>query len=110
VSLSGLRELLPGPRNESGRLTAIRLVTGKETVEMPATSFRKALGYTVIRSTSFDMAVMGDSVWFTGSGYGHGVGLCQWGARSRAADGFNYREILDYYYAGTLLKKVTNGL
>ncbi len=108
VSLTGLRDLTPGPRNESGRLISIRLTTAKEMQEIPATSFRKALGYTVIRSTRFDISVTGDSVRFTGGGYGHGVGLCQWGARSRAVDGFSYREILEYYYPGTVLKKVTN--
>ena len=40
---------------------------------------------------------------FLGKGYGHGVGLCQWGAKQRADDGFTYREILSYYYPGTKL-------
>ncbi len=110
VSCSGLREILPGTRNDSGRLTTVRLKTDREIQEIPATSFRKALGYTTIRSTNFDITATGDEIRFIGNGYGHGVGLCQWGARSRAADGFNYREILEYYYPGTTLKKVTNGL
>ena len=109
VTITGLRDILPGARDDSGRLTAVKL-KGEKELEFPATSFRKALGYTVIRSTMFDISVMGDSLRFTGNGYGHGVGLCQWGARSRGADGFNYREILEYYYPGTTLRKVTNGL
>ncbi len=110
VAITGLRDVMPGPRNNSGRLTGVRLKTERETQELTATSFRKALGYTVIRSTNFDISLTGGSLRFTGSGYGHGVGLCQWGARSRGADGFSYREILEYYYPGTTLKKVTNGL
>ena len=109
VTIAGLRDVLPGARDDSGRLTVVTL-KGEKELELPATSFRKALGYTVIRSTMFDISVMGDSLRFTGNGYGHGVGLCQWGARSRGADGFNYREILVYYYPGTTLRKVTNGL
>ncbi len=109
VTIAGLRDVLPGARDDSGRLTVVTL-KGEKELELPATSFRKALGYTVIRSTMFDISVMGDSLRFTGNGYGHGVGLCQWGARSRGADGFNYREILEYYYPGTTLRKVTNGL
>jgi stage II sporulation protein D len=110
VQATGLREIRTGPRNGSGRLSTIRLITPKGNQDLPATSFRRALGYTVIRSTSFEVSVSGNSVRFTGNGYGHGVGLCQWGARSRAADGFSYREILAYYYPGTMVKKVTNGL
>lgn len=110
MAISGLRGIEPGPRNDSGRLITVRLATAGETREIPATAFRKALGYTVIRSTSFEVSVSGDSARFTGRGYGHGVGLCQWGARNRAADGFSYREILAYYYPGTSLRKVTNGL
>jgi stage II sporulation protein D len=38
-------------------------------------------------------------------GFGHGVGLCQWGAKQRALNGFDYTEILSYYYPGTKLEK-----
>jgi len=110
VPVAGLRNIRTGPRNGSGRLSTVQLITLKGIQELPATTFRKALGYTVIRSTGFEVTVSGDSARFTGSGYGHGVGLCQWGARSRAADGFSYREILAYYYPGTVVKKVTNGM
>jgi stage II sporulation protein D len=110
VPVTGLRDIKTGLRNGSGRLSTVRLTTDKGIQDLPATSFRKALGYTVIRSTGFEVAVSGDSARFTGSGYGHGVGMCQWGARSRAADGFSYREILAYYYPGTVIKKATNGL
>jgi stage II sporulation protein D len=37
---------------------------------------------------------------FSGSGWGHGVGLCQWGARGAALKGYNYRQILSHYYPG----------
>jgi stage II sporulation protein D len=45
-------------------------------------------------------------VVFSGVGYGHGVGLCQWGAKQRSEDGFDYREILSYYYPGAKLEKI----
>jgi stage II sporulation protein D len=38
-----------------------------------------------------------------GAGYGHGVGLCQWGASGLAASGRDWREILHYYYRGAEL-------
>jgi stage II sporulation protein D len=43
---------------------------------------------------------------FTGSGSGHGVGLCQWGARGMAEEGFSYKEILGHYYPDAKIKKV----
>lgn len=45
---------------------------------------------------------------FQGRGWGHGVGMCQWGARGMAAHGMGYREILSWYYPTTRLMIVTN--
>jgi stage II sporulation protein D len=102
----GLKEIKCGARNRSGRIKDISLVHGKGTSVVSAVNFRKAVGYTVIRSTNFEVKVVGEDVRFSGSGYGHGVGLCQWGAKQRAGDGFEYREILTYYYPGAKLEKI----
>ena len=45
-------------------------------------------------------------VEFTGTGSGHGVGLCQWGARLQAEKGRRYEKILDYYFPGATLSVV----
>ena len=42
----------------------------------------------------------------SGRGYGHGVGMCQWGAIGRARAGFDFRSILSTYYPGTQLRRV----
>jgi len=104
LKLSGLSDIRLGPRNSRGRLKTVLLSTSRGLVTMPATKFRMAVGSTVIKSTNFTVRVDGDSVFFSGSGYGHGVGLCQWGAKQRALDGFSYSEILSYYYPGTELR------
>ncbi|MGI4895309.1 MAG: SpoIID/LytB domain-containing protein [Janthinobacterium lividum] len=44
---------------------------------------------------------VGGAFTFVGHGFGHGIGMSQWGAQSRAAAGQNYRSILDFYYPGT---------
>jgi stage II sporulation protein D len=44
---------------------------------------------------------VGGQFTFVGHGYGHGIGMSQWGAQSRAVAGQNYRTILDFYYPGT---------
>jgi stage II sporulation protein D len=46
---------------------------------------------------------------FTGQGWGHGVGMCQWGAYTMSARGSNYQQILQYYYPGTALMKIAQG-
>ena len=46
------------------------------------------------------MTVAQDSVTITGSGYGHGVGMSQYGAKGMAELGYNYIEILKHYYTG----------
>ena len=62
------------------------------------------LGYKVIPSTFFDVALSGDAGIFTGRGVGHGVGMCQWGAQGRARAGQTAKAILAAYFPGTTLK------
>ena len=54
-----------------------------------------------LRSTAFTLAWDGAAFTFTVSGYGHGVGMSQYGARALAAQGMDYRQILAHYYPGT---------
>ena len=104
--VTGLKDIRTGRRNASGRLTELVLVTANGCQTLSAPKFRMAVGSTVIKSTNFEVRIAGDTAVFTGVGYGHGVGLCQWGAKQRASDGFDYREILAYYYPGTKLVKL----
>jgi len=67
---------------------------------LPLRQIRNDLG---LRSTFFSVAVSGDSVIFKGRGYGHGVGLCQEGAMAMAGKGFNYRQIIAFYYTGVFV-------
>jgi stage II sporulation protein D len=106
--LCGLRGIVPLSRYKTGRINDLSIVFEGGSLNMPAVAFRKAVGYGVIKCTNFDVRNSGDAIVFSGSGYGHGVGLCQWGAKKRAEDGFSYREILEYYYPGTTLEKITD--
>ena len=65
------------------------------------TELRKALG---LRSTAFSMETDGDVVFVTTRGYGHRVGMSQYGADAMAASGSTYAEILAHYYQGTVLE------
>jgi len=101
--VSGIRELEVQGRDDSGRVRDVAVSSGRGKQLVPSVAFRKALGYGVVKSTNFELRVSGDDCLITGSGNGHGVGLCQWGAKQRAGDGFSYREILTYYYPGVTL-------
>lgn len=100
-TVSGLGKIRVVSRYPSGRITKLELASESGSVTIPAVTFRKILGFGVIRSTNFEVKLVDNNFVFVGSGYGHGVGLCQWGAKQRAEDGFSYREILSYYYPGT---------
>ncbi|WP_246845613.1 SpoIID/LytB domain-containing protein [Bdellovibrio sp. ZAP7] len=63
-----------------------------------ANEFRQALGFSELRSTLFEMKQDGDLYTFTGRGFGHGVGLCQWGSRALGLKGQNFVQILKHYY------------
>ena len=60
-----------------------------------------------LRSTAFQIAVVGQTVTVTTKGFGHRVGMSQYGAEAMAEGGNSYVEILQYYYPGTVLETVT---
>ena len=89
-------------RTSSGRARTVRL--GKRTLS--GVELRQLLGYERLPSLLFDVRVSGGVAVFTGKGSGHGVGLCQWGARERARRGQGYREILLHYYPGAEIRRM----
>lgn len=98
-------------KDSSGRndliLTLWRRGSRWFTHTLSGAQFRTILGAKRIRSTQFD--VQQDSVGryvITGKGNGHGVGLCQWGAKVMGERGFNAASILSHYYPGAVLKKL----
>lgn len=79
---------------------------GIETMEIcgmmfSGTQLRKLLE---LRSTAFLITAMDDTVTITTRGYGHRVGMSQYGAEAMAQEGNDYREILSHYYPGTTLE------
>jgi len=63
-----------------------------------------------LRSTFFSVVTDGDTILLKGKGYGHGVGLCQEGAMEMAKKGFNYRQIIDFYYFGVMITDIKNAV
>lgn len=61
-----------------------------------------------LRSTDFTIELLGDNVKIIMKGYGHGVGMSQYGALGMAKKGYTYQEILKHYYSNTEIKKLKN--
>ena len=59
-----------------------------------------------LRSTDFDIEINENNVSITTRGYGHGVGLSQYGANGMANNGYDYKQILEHYYQNTTLEKI----
>jgi len=88
----------------SGRIARLRLAwnDGSESL-MAAHDFRMAVGHDQIKSTNFKLLQVSTQgadteIEFVGQGFGHGVGMCQWGAKSMAQTGQSYQSILSHYY------------
>jgi len=58
----------------------------------------RRVGWSTTPSNSFARRTEGDQVVLDGTGQGHGIGLCQSGARARAEEGANFQQILSHYY------------
>ena len=87
--------------SQAGRVTRVRILHSEGELVLRGDEFRRILGYTALPSTHFKIDEIRQQIHFTGMGSGHGVGLCQWGAKELAERGFSYERILTYYYPGT---------
>ena len=89
-------------RTPSLRASTVTVHGTRGSVRVRGNDFRRMIGYDTFKSTLFAVAV--DAHWarFSGRGYGHGVGMCQWGAKGMAEQGHTARQILEFYYPGTV--------
>lgn len=96
-------------RDETGRAEFITL-DGQHRKTVRGWDFKiivgRALGWNVLKSSRFAVVRSGPSFVFRGSGFGHGLGLCQEGAHEMAARGARSEKILEKYFPGTVVRKV----
>jgi len=85
----------------SGRILELKVRGSKGDAAILARDFRRVIGADIVRSTNFKVTVVGGYVAFEGLGWGHGVGLCQWGAYYMSRAGKKAAEILEFYYPGS---------
>ncbi len=103
-----LKEITVSELTASGRVAKLAIVT-REGVRhfISGAQFRSLVGFDRLRSTAFTLVRQPSGQYkFDGRGYGHGVGLCQWGARKLANLGTNYKDILKHYYPTAVLSTV----
>lgn len=107
LRMGGMEGIEVSERAADGRALYLRLAHSLGAFEWWAYSFRTAVEARVpgtVLSTSFTIARGESGDWtLEGSGWGHGVGLCQLGARGLVKQGLDYREILRHYYSGSEL-------
>lgn len=95
--------------NRSGRVLKVKLVTAAGEKIISGNAFRgminKAYHKRKLLGNFYTIAVHSGQLKIVGHGLGHGVGLCQWGARGMAQHGFDYVAILQHYFKGVAIKK-----
>jgi SpoIID/LytB domain protein len=92
-------------RGVSGRARSVR-VTGADRSEVIRGELRIRQAFGGLRSSLFLVTVTGGAATFRGAGFGHGVGLCQTGSIGMAEAGKSYKQILQHYYPGSVLRKL----
>lgn len=107
ASLGGITAVTPLEQTRSGRLISLRITGANDaTHDMLAERFRLAVDPALIRSTDCHIRVKdGEVIFENGKGYGHGLGLCQWGMQGLAQSGKHAPEILRFYYPGSKLTR-----
>ena len=88
-------------RSSTNRILLLKI----NNVEFKGTDIYNKLS---LRSTDFNIELQGQTVSITTKGYGHGVGMSQYGALGMAKEGYTYNQILAHYYQNTSLTKIKN--
>jgi SpoIID/LytB domain protein len=103
--LGGVRSIDVLERGISGRARAVR-ITGAAKSEVIRGELRIRQTFGGLRSSLFEVEVQGGAATFRGAGFGHGVGMCQTGSIGMAEAKKTYRQILQHYYPGSVLRKL----
>ena len=112
IDFGDIIELEPLARGTSGRIYRLKIVGSKRSLIIgKELEIRKALSTSHLFSSAFEVKKQGEGSvpeQFTleGTGWGHGVGLCQIGAAVMGEKGFKYKEILLHYYQGAKVERI----
>jgi stage II sporulation protein D len=101
--VGSVRSLIPERTTPLGRVLSLKVVGTGGTKRVNGVQLRKALD---LRSTLFTASEENGAFVVSGRGYGHGLGLSQWGSQYLAEQGVGYQEILDHYYQDAKLSQL----
>jgi stage II sporulation protein D len=114
ANLGRITDVREQGRTASGRVAALTVQTDSGSYTLRGNDIRFVLRDpkgAILNSTLFSLSTANiggevSSLTVNGRGYGHGIGMCQWGAIGRARVGQNYRTILETYYPGTTIGRI----
>ncbi len=107
-----LENIIVTKRDQSGRAEFLT-IEGERRKQLRGWEFalivNRVLGWNILKSSRFEISHQGNAFIFRGSGFGHGLGLCQEGAHVMARRGMKASEILEHYLPGTVPGAVATG-
>ncbi len=111
IDFGNIMDLIPLERGKSGRIIRLKIIGSKKTMIIgKELEIRKTLSKSHLYSSAFAVektytnSNIPTAFRLTGSGWGHGVGLCQIGAAVMSAEGYDFTAILKHYFRGAVLK------
>ena len=97
------KHCLAHPARWSSRIPAQDAATLRSSDESARLNIDRRLGWSAVPSNDFIVKTERDQIIVTGTGQGHGIGLCQSGAKAMAEEGADFRQILGHYYPNTMI-------
>lgn len=101
--IGNVKQMIPESTSPFGSVKALKIVGDKGEKVLRGEDVRTALR---LKSTRFTVSNGNGSFTLTGLGYGHALGMSQWGAYNLASRGYNHLQILNYYYKGVALAPI----
>ncbi len=105
-SIGAISDVRVSQQTDSGRAHTVTIVGARRSLRLSGYDVRALFGFDSIRSALFSVSPAGDAFIIQGRGWGHGVGMCQWGAAELARRGLSAAEILAYYYPEAQLASI----
>ena len=104
IKVSKIFEIVPVKKSRYGRIVKVSISHQGGKLELNGNTFRLKIGPYNMKSTLCEIRKKGNLVEFSGRGFGHGVGMSQWGAYSMAKKGYSCKDILAFYYKETEIR------
>ncbi len=102
-AIGRILKIEPVTRTPSGRVGSLKITGTEGEAVVAAKDFRVWVGGESMKSTNFTVEVKEDLAEFHGKGWGHGVGLCQWGTLGQALLGKSHKDIISFYYPSSTI-------